>query len=107
VLLRFHLLDLMLGVAVVALLARPLVGVLVVDGDAVDVLAAGLALELVAAERVGRTAADHVVAALRRRRRDLVKEMMLLLLMLERLLELVIIQQVWLRILEQIELIED
>jgi hypothetical protein len=70
--LRFHLLDLVLCVAVVALLlVRALVGVLVVHGDAVHVLAAGLALELVA-EPVRRSAAHHVVAALRRRRWDLV-----------------------------------
>ena len=79
---RFHLLDLVLGVAVVPLLARPLVGVLVgVHGVAVHVLAAGPALELVAQRVHGVPAADHavvyVVAALSRRRcgdRDLLIE---------------------------------
>jgi len=92
--LRFHLLDLVLSVAVVALLlAGRLVGVLVVHGDAVHVLAAGLALELVPQQVGAPAAAHHVVAALRRRRRDLVQQMMLL----QRLLELrVVVQQVWL-----------
>jgi hypothetical protein len=81
-----------LCVAVVTLLlVRPLVGVLVVHGDAVRVLAAGLALELVAQRH-------HVVAALRRRRRDLVQQMLLL----QRLpkLKLLVIQQVWLQLYE-------
>jgi len=92
--LRFHLLDLVLSVAVVALLlAGRLVGVLVVHGDAVHVLAAGLALELVPQQVGAPAAAHHVVAALRRRRRDLVQQMLLL----QRLLELrVVVQQVWL-----------
>lgn len=94
--LRFQFLDLVLGVAVVAfLLAGPLAGVLVVHGDAVHVLAAGLALELVP-QRVGAAPAaahHHVVAALRRRRRDLVQQMLLL----QRLLELRVVQQVWLQ----------
>jgi hypothetical protein len=87
---RFHLLDLVLGVAVVPLLARPLVGVLLgVHGVAVHVLAAGPTLELIA-QRVNRVpAADHavvcVVAALRRRSRDLLIEEVVLL---ERVLQI-------------------
>ena len=96
----------MLGVAVVALLlAGPLVGVLVVHGDAVHVLAAGLALELVA-QRVGPPAAaaaatvPHVVAALRRRRGDLIQQVLLLQRLLE--LELLLaVQQVRLQAIKE------
>ena len=92
----------MLGVAVVALLlAGPLVGVLVVHGDAVHVLAAGLALELVG-QRVGppAAAASSHVAALRRRRRDLVQQMLLLQRLLE--LELLLaVQQVRLQAIKE------
>jgi hypothetical protein len=97
----------MQGVAVVALLlAGPLVGVvLVVHGDAVHVLAAGLALELVG-QRVGppaTTAAPRVVAALRRRRRDLVQQQVLLL---QRLLELelLVVHQIRLRAIKEGEI---
>jgi len=93
----------MLGVAVVALLlAGPLVGVLVVHGDAVHVLAAGLALELVG-QRVGPPAAaasSHVVAALRRRRGDLIQQVLLLQRLLE--LELLLaVQQVRLQAIKE------
>lgn len=89
----------MLGVAVVALLlAGPLVGVLVVHGDAVHVLAAGLALELVAQKVAGpqASAAAHVVAALCRRRRDLMVQHQVLLV--QRVLELLVVQQVRLQL---------
>jgi hypothetical protein len=99
---RFHLLDLVLGVAVVPLLALPLVRVLVrVHGVTVHVLAAGPALELVAQRVHGVPTADHavvcVLAALRRRRRDLLIEEVVLL---KRVLQMltVIVQQVWLHI---------
>jgi len=94
-----------LGVAVVAfLLAGSLVGVLVVNGDAVHVLTAGLALKLVAPhQRIGppaAAAAAHVVAALCRRRRDLVQQVLLLQRLLE--LELLLaVQQVRLQAIKE------
>lgn len=102
--LRFHLLDLVLGMAVVAvLLAGALVGVslllqLVLHAVAVHVLAAGPALEVLA-QRLG-PPPDHappaaIVAALRhRRRRDLVIQERLMVVELL----VIAVQQVWLQI---------
>ena len=81
--LRFHFLDLMLGVAVVPLLlVRPLVGVFltVIARGAIGILAARLALKLIC-QCVG-AAMDDVVAAVHCTGWDLIKE-----LLLERLLQ--------------------
>jgi hypothetical protein len=76
--LRFHLLDLVLGVAVVPLLfVRPLVGVLlpIVPGGAVRVLTARLALKLIC-QRIG-VAMHHVIAAVNSSSWDLIEELLL------------------------------
>ncbi len=90
--------------AVVTLLARPLVGVLVVAGEAVagavDVLAARLALELVNQPAGVGAAVQHVVAAVRRRRRrhrDLIE-----VLLLECLLQMMAVQHISLQFQERL-----